>query len=115
MAQIGEPVGTATPAETLAQLREHSDLSVASHFPAQGVTFYICYDKDSDTFLDRVVASGEDPNDPENVMVDEWDLTEEEVTFRIGVLQEREEQFKNDPIAAIMAQIMRQAGGVPED
>lgn len=115
MAQIGDPVGTATPAETLAQLREHSDLSVASHFPAQGVSFYICYDSETDTYTDRVVPHGEDPNDPANVVVDEEGLTEEDVTFRIGVLIEREEQCKADPFAALMMQMMLAMGGEPED
>lgn len=111
MAQIGEPVGTATPAETLAQLREHSDLSVASHWPAQGVSFYVCYDEETGTYSDRVVAHGTDPNDPANVVVDEVELSEEDVTFRFGVLSEREEACKNDPMAALIAQMMLQMGG----
>jgi hypothetical protein len=115
MAQVGEPVGTATPAETLAQLREHSDLSIRRDYPAQAVSFIVCYDDETATYTDRVYVLGGDPNDPDDVLVDEEALSEEDLIFRFGVLDEREEAAKNDPMAAIMAQIMAQMGGGVED
>lgn len=94
-----------SPAETIASLKEHPELSTCTPFPNAGYDFYVAYDPESETFSNRVVNIGADPSDPDAVQVDEEGLSEEEILFHFDVLIERDQEAEN-PMLAMMRAIM---------
>lgn len=94
-----------TPAETVASLKEHPELVTCTSFPNVGYDFYVGYDPETETFTNRVVTLGAEPDDVDEIQVDEVGLSEEEILFHFDVLIERDAEVEN-PMLAMMRAIM---------
>ncbi|HEX9085931.1 MAG TPA: hypothetical protein VF867_00205 [Arthrobacter sp.] len=106
MAQAGDSLA-GTPADALTALRESPGLTVATSYPLLGVDYYVGFDAETGQYKNRVVQLGGDANDVDAVIVDEEELTEEDIIFRFSVLARREQDAaEEDPMAAIMRQMM---------
>lgn len=106
MTEAGDQhVGTAS--ETLARLRENPALMSETVFPAAGYTLCMGYETEDNSYTVRVHQFGTEPT-PETVYVFETGLTEEEVIFRMGVLQTRERMAQEnvDPFEMMIRQML---------
>lgn len=99
MANVGEAqIGTA--AETLARLRDSAaeGLCVQTAFPNIGMEMYIAYFPGCGHYLVRVTNIGTDPSDPDNILINEVELSEEDVIMRMCALMEND--IARDPMGA---------------
>jgi hypothetical protein len=91
MAQAGDAmIGTAE--ETLAHLREGagSGLAIQMSFPNAGYDAYFVYFPDCGHYLVRVCDLGADPSDVSHILIQQGELSAEDVIYRMNDLMQRD-------------------------
>jgi hypothetical protein len=95
MAENGEPM-ISTADEILAKLRSDPENAIQTSFPSAGVDLYVFYYPECGHYGVRVTDFGTDPTDPENIRIQEAELSEHDVLMRMYALLEAD--VSRDPM-----------------